>query len=135
MKSSKYSSIMIISPESIIEGRIIAKGDIEILGKVQFIEGSGTNNHQVIDSGGNIIIHGEVVGDVKCVKSISVSGKLIGNVVSAKEVIISSTGVVTGSIRTNRFKIADGAHFKGNLDISDDKNEIAKKESNTTKQG
>jgi len=126
MKSSKYSSIMIISPESTIEGRITAKGDIEILGRVQFLEGSGTNNHHVVDSGGNIIIHGEVVGDVKCVKSISISGKLIGNIVSAKEVLISSTGVVTGDIRTSRFKIADGGHFKGNLDIGDDNNDIVK---------
>ena len=124
MKSSKYSSIMIISPDSLIEGRIIAKGDIEILGKVQFLEGNRTNNSHVVESGGNIIIHGEVVGDVKCVKNISISGKLIGNIVSAKEVFISPTGVVTGDIYTCRFKIADGGHFKGNLDISDDINDI-----------
>lgn len=124
MKSSKYSSIMIISPDSLVEGKIIAKGDIEILGKVQFLEGSRTNNPRVVDSGGNIIIHGEVVGDVKCVKSISVTGKLIGNIVSAKEVLISPTGVVTGNICTSRFKIAVGGHFKGNLDISDDINDI-----------
>ncbi len=115
---------MIISPESLIEGRIIAKGDIEILGRVQFLEGNGTNNPRVVDSGGNIIIHGEVVGDIKCVKSISISGRLIGNIVSAKEVLISPTGVVTGDICTNRFKIADGGHFKGKLDISDDINDI-----------
>lgn len=124
MKSSKYSSIMIISPDSLIEGRIIAKGDIEILGRVQLLEDNKTNNLRVIDSGGNIIIHGEVVGDVKCVKSISIFGKLIGNIVSAKEVLISTTGVVTGDICTNRFKIADGGHFKGNLNISDDINDI-----------
>ncbi|MDF3003343.1 MAG: bactofilin [Bacillota bacterium] len=126
MKSSKYSSIMIISPESLIDGRIIAKGDIEILGRVQLLEGNSTNNLLVVESGGNIIIHGEVVGDVKCVKSISISGKLIGNIVSAKEVLISPTGVVTGDICTNRFKIADGGHFKGNLEISDDINDIDK---------
>ncbi|QOX62592.1 polymer-forming cytoskeletal protein [Anoxybacterium hadale] len=126
MKSSKYSSIMIISPESLIDGRIIAKGDIEILGRVQILEGNSTNNLLVVESGGNIIIHGEVVGDVKCVKSISISGKLIGNIVSAKEVLISPTGVVTGNICTNRFKIADGGHFKGNLEISDDINDIDK---------
>lgn len=124
MKSSKYSSIMIISPDSLIEGRIIAKGDIEILGRVQSLEGNSTNNPRVVDSGGNIIIHGEVIGDVKCVKNVSISGKLIGNIVSAKEVLISPTGIVTGNIHTCRFKIADGGHFKGNLDISDDINEI-----------
>lgn len=124
MKSSKYSSIMIISPDSLIEGRIIAKGDIEILGRVQSLEGNSTNNPRVVDSGGNIIIHGEVVGDVKCVKTISISGKLNGNIVSAKEVFISPTGVVTGDIYTSRFKIADGGHFKGNLDISDDMKDI-----------
>ena len=123
MKSTKYSSIMIISPESLVEGRLIAKGDIEIFGKVQGFEGNGTNHLLVVESGGNIIIHGEVVGDVKCVKSISISGKLIGNVVSAKEVFINTSGVVTGNIRTNRFKIADGGHFKGNLDISDEVND------------
>jgi cytoskeletal protein CcmA (bactofilin family) len=117
---------MIISPESLIDGRIIAKGDIEILGRVQLLEGNSTNNLLVVESGGNIIIHGEVVGDVKCVKSISISGKLIGNIVSAKEVLISPTGVVTGDICTNRFKIADGGHFKGNLEISDDINDIDK---------
>jgi cytoskeletal protein CcmA (bactofilin family) len=111
---------MIISPESLIEGRIIAKGDIEILGRVQCLDGNGTNNIRVVETGGNIIIHGEVIGDVKCLKSISVTGKLIGNVVSAKEVVISPSGVVTGNICTTRFKIADGGHFKGNLDISDD---------------
>lgn len=117
---------MIISPESHIDGRIIAKGDIEILGRVQLLEGNTTDNLLVVESGGNIIIHGEVVGDVKCVKSISISGKLIGNIVSAKEVLISPTGVVTGDICTNRFKIADGGHFKGNLEISDDINDIDK---------
>jgi cytoskeletal protein CcmA (bactofilin family) len=115
---------MIISPDSLVEGRIIAKGDIEILGRVQSLEGDRTNNPRVVESGGNIIIHGEVVGDVKCVKNISISGKLVGNIVSAKEVLISPTGVVTGDIKTCRFKIADGAHFKGILDISDDINDI-----------
>ena len=124
MKSFKYSSIMIISPDSLIEGSIIAKGDIEILGRVQFLEDNRTNSPHVVDSGGNIIIHGEVVGDIKCAKKISISGKLIGNIVSAKEVFIGSTGAVTGDIYTSRFKVADGGHFKGNLEISDDINDI-----------
>ena len=100
--------------------------------------------HTVI--GGTIVIDGEVTGDEALViqgtvkgriilkeqlvveesglveadvetKTVDISGKVTGNILATEKVEISTGGRMTGDIRSPRILIADGAVFKGNVDM------------------
>ena len=100
--------------------------------------------HTVI--GGTIVIDGEVTGDEALViqgtvkgriilkeqliveesglveadvetKTVDISGKVTGNILATEKVEISTGGRMTGDVRSPRILIADGAVFKGNVDM------------------
>jgi len=100
--------------------------------------------HTVI--GGSIVIDGEVTGEEALViqgtvkgrislqeqlvveesgvveadietQNVDVSGKVTGNILASEKVEISSGGRMVGDIKAPRILIADGAIFKGNVDM------------------
>lgn len=59
---------------------------------------------------------GRVKGDV-VVREVIVHGTLTGNVQAHDRVEITPSGSLIGDVTTSRITIADGAHFKGSIEI------------------
>jgi cytoskeletal protein CcmA (bactofilin family) len=60
--------------------------------------------------------HGKINAEIEA-KSVTVIGTVVGNICASELVEIKSTGSVTGDIRTSRIAFADGANFKGSVDM------------------
>ena len=50
-------------------------------------------------------------------QSVSIAGRVTGNIVARERVDVRAEGKVIGDIRSPRISIADGASFKGNVDM------------------
>ncbi len=59
---------------------------------------------------------GRVVADVGA-KTVTVGGDLKGNVTAEEKVEVVATGIMKGDIRAPRVVLADGARFKGSIDM------------------
>jgi cytoskeletal protein CcmA (bactofilin family) len=68
--------------------------------------------------------NGRIKADLRA-KSITIQGEVIGQVIAEEKVEIQATGRLQGDILAPRLSIADGAHFKGSVDM-DRKAESAK---------
>lgn len=51
-------------------------------------------------------------------RTVEVSGQVTGNIVASDRVEIKANGQVEGNIKAPRITIADGALFKGNVDMN-----------------
>lgn len=80
-----------------IDGRIEGKVDLK-------------NHHLVVGTDGNIS------GEVEA-KTVTIIGRMEGNVSAKERVEIRETGSLQGDIRAPRMIIADGAKFKGCVDM------------------
>jgi cytoskeletal protein CcmA (bactofilin family) len=60
---------------------------------------------------------GVVEADIRAA-AVLVHGRLIGNVIAEQKVEIFPTGRLEGNIRSPKISIHEGAHFKGNVDMS-----------------
>jgi cytoskeletal protein CcmA (bactofilin family) len=91
-----------------IEGEITSDEDVEVAGTVRGkLSAEGTVN---IEAGGT------VEADVSAA-SLAVGGAVTGNVTAADRVDLLAGGRLIGDVRTSRLTIADGASFKGNVDM------------------
>jgi cytoskeletal protein CcmA (bactofilin family) len=91
------------------------------------IEGEITSEEEVIVQGtirGKLDVQDAVVieqgatveADVTAT-SIAVAGQVTGNVVASDRVDLQAGGKLIGDVKTARLTIADGASFKGNVDM------------------
>ena len=90
-----------------VEGRIIGAEDLTIDGDV---EGS-------IELGGHSLTIGQdarIKADLLA-KTVTISGKVTGNVKAVEKVDLRSTGTVDGNITAPRFAMADGATVIGKV--------------------
>lgn len=98
-----------IGKSVVIKGEVTGSEDLYLDGQ---IDGS-------IDLAGNRLTigpNGRVKANVTA-RSVSISGKLDGNVRASDRVDLRNTAVVLGDIATQRISIEDGAYFKGGVDI------------------
>lgn len=98
----------IIGSSIVIDGEISGDEELVVQGTVKgritlsdslFIEESGT-----------------VEADIET-RNVEVSGTVTGNVVASEKVEIKTEGRMVGDIKAPRILIADGANFKGNVDM------------------
>lgn len=90
-----------------VEGKVISEEDLTIDGDVQ---GS-------IELGGHSLTIGQdarIKADLLA-KTVTISGKVAGNVKAIEKVDLRSTGSVTGDITAPRFVMADGATVTGKV--------------------
>ena len=90
-----------------VEGRIVGAEDLTIDGDV---EGS-------IELGGHSLTIGQdarIKADLLA-KTVTISGKVTGNVKAVDKVDLKSTGIVDGNITAPRFAMADGATVTGKV--------------------
>ena len=103
------AKVAVIGQKVYIKGELRGDEDVAVEGRV---EGKiKLNKHLIINKRG--VVRAEVSADW-----VTVSGKLIGNVNARKKVEILPTGHLEGDIKTPNIVISEGAHFKGNIDMS-----------------
>ena len=98
----------IIAAGITIEGELTSDDEVEIAGTFR---GKVTSKDAVAIAAG-AVVDAEVTGS-----TVSVGGQLTGNVVAADRVDLQAGGRLVGDVKTARLTIADGASFKGNVDM------------------
>ena len=103
------SRVTLISNGTKIEGEISGPTEVRIEGTV---DGKVNVAAQVsIGSGG------QVRGEVHA-KSVAVAGRVIGNILGDDNVDIHASGKLEGDVKAPRVAIADGAYFKGRVEMT-----------------
>lgn len=97
-----------IGPHVRIQGELSGDEDITIEGRV---EGKITVT-KAVKVGASATVVAEITA-----QSVVVAGKVTGNVVAADRVEILPTGTLEGNIRAPKIAIAEGATFKGSVDM------------------
>jgi cytoskeletal protein CcmA (bactofilin family) len=98
-----------IGPSVHIKGTLSGQEDLTVDGKV---EGKITLKEHVLTIGAN----GQIDAELQA-KAVIVHGKVAGNITADNRVEVASSGTVYGDIRAPRVAIADGAKFKGSIDM------------------
>jgi cytoskeletal protein CcmA (bactofilin family) len=98
-----------IGKSVIIKGELSGSEDLTIEGQV---EGKIDLKDNVLTIGPNGKIRAEVFA-----KSVVVLGEVAGNVTASEKVDIRDNGSVDGDIASPRVAIAEGAHFRGSVDM------------------
>ncbi len=101
----------VLGPTLEIEGEIEGDEDLVIQGRI----------HGKIISRKDLTVDssGRVEASITT-KNLAVSGMLIGNVTASERVEVRKEGKMVGDIKAPRVIIADGAKFKGNIEMGVD---------------
>jgi len=92
-----------------IKGDVTAKEDL-------VIEGTVEGRVVVTDHSLTIGPNSRVTNEIRA-KSVVVGGEVQGNITAADRVEVSTTGSMLGDIAAPRVVLADGARFKGKIDM------------------
>lgn len=98
----------IIGPSIVIDGEISGDEDLAIQGTVK---GKISLKESLL-----VESSGVVEADID-VQNVEVSGRVTGNVVATNKVELKADCRVVGDVRAPRILIADGASFKGSVDM------------------
>jgi len=92
-----------------IKGELTGSEDLTIDG---VLEGKIHMKEHHLTVGTNGSINAEI-----CAKSVAVLGKLVGNIKAGEKVEVAASGSMEGDITAPRVILADGASFKGSIDM------------------
>jgi cytoskeletal protein CcmA (bactofilin family) len=92
----------------IIEGEFTSDEPVLVDGTVK---GTLTTS-EAVSIGADGVVEADVQG-----LSVSVAGQLTGNVTANSRVDIQAGGRLVGDVKASRLTIADGASFRGNVDM------------------
>ena len=98
-----------IGKSVVIKGELSGSEDLTIEGQV---EGKIELRQNVLTIGPNGKIKAQVFA-----KSVVILGEVTGNVTASEKVDIRDNGSVDGDITAPRVAIAEGAHFRGSIDM------------------
>jgi len=98
-----------IGPSIQIKGELQGDEDLTIDGRVE-------GKIELRDHNLTIGANGKIKADLYA-KTIIVAGDVVGSAYAAERVELTPTGRLTGDIHSPRITIADGAHFKGSVDM------------------
>jgi cytoskeletal protein CcmA (bactofilin family) len=110
-----------------IRGELTGNEDLTIEGK---IDGKVSLKGHNLTVGAN----GRIKGEVRA-KAVVIIGEMNGNIVADDKVELAATGSMLGDIRAPRVVLADGARFKGSIDMDSSNRAGEKKPSNTHSTG
>ena len=100
---------MNIGKSVIIKGELSGSEDLTIEGQV---DGKIELRQNVLTIGANGKIKAQVFA-----KAVIILGEVTGNVTASEKVDIRDNGSVDGDITSPRVAIAEGAHFRGSIDM------------------
>jgi cytoskeletal protein CcmA (bactofilin family) len=98
-----------IGKSVVIKGELNGSEDLTIEGQV---EGKIELRQNVLTIGANARIKAQVFA-----KAVIILGEVTGNVTATEKVDIRDNGAVDGDIAAPRVAIAEGAHFRGSIDM------------------
>jgi len=98
-----------IGKSVVIKGELSASEDLTIEGQV---EGKIELKQNILTIGANGRIKASVFA-----KAVIVQGEVHGNITATEKVDIRDAGSVDGDLASPRVAIADGAHFRGSIDM------------------
>jgi cytoskeletal protein CcmA (bactofilin family) len=98
----------VISNGIVIDGEVSGEEPLTILGTVK--GKISTTQNLAVEPGAT------VEADIETT-SLSVGGRVTGNVIARERVEVRANGKMIGDIKAPRIVIADGAAFKGNVDM------------------
>jgi cytoskeletal protein CcmA (bactofilin family) len=98
-----------IGKSVVIKGELSGSEDLTIEGQV---EGKIELRQNVLNIGPNSKIKAQIFA-----KQVVVQGEVIGNVTASEKVDIRDAGSVDGDITSPKVAIAEGAHFRGSIDM------------------
>jgi cytoskeletal protein CcmA (bactofilin family) len=107
--SSSSSRLVNIGQTIFIKGELTGTEDLTIEGRVE-------GKIELKDHNLTIGPNGKIKADVFA-KSIVITGELLGNAFASEKVEITNAGILKGDIVAPRIVIADGAQFKGSVDM------------------
>lgn len=99
-----------IGKSVIIKGELSGSEDLTIEGQV---EGKIELNNNTLTIGTNAKIKAQVFA-----KTVVVLGEVTGNITASEKVDIRDNGSVDGDITSPKVAIAEGAHFRGAIDMN-----------------
>ncbi|MBI4702820.1 MAG: polymer-forming cytoskeletal protein [Deltaproteobacteria bacterium] len=91
-----------------IEGEVSSDGEVVV---------SGTVRGKLSVEGAVTVAEGGVVEADVGARSVSIGGQVTGNVTASERVDLLGSGRLVGDVKAARLTIADGAVFKGNVDM------------------
>ena len=91
-----------------IEGELSSDEEVVVYGSVR----GAVSSSEAVSVGPN----GSVAADITA-SSLSVAGQVTGNINANDRVDIQAGGRLVGDVKASRLTIADGASFKGNVDM------------------
>jgi cytoskeletal protein CcmA (bactofilin family) len=98
-----------IGKSVVIKGELSGSEDLTIEGQV---EGKIELRQNVLTIGPNSKIKAQIFA-----KAVVVQGEVTGNVTASEKVDIRDAGSVDGDITSPKVAIAEGAHFRGSIDM------------------
>ena len=98
----------VIGPGLSVDGEVTSQEEVIVQGTVR---GTLTSSDAVSVAAGGV-----VESDITAA-SLIVAGNVTGNVVANERVDIQAGGRLIGDVKASRLTIADGASFKGNVDM------------------
>ena len=101
-------SSTVIGQSIVISGEVEGNEDLIVQGTIQ--GKISLNSNLIVEPSGNI------QADVSS-QMVQINGALTGNITASEKVEIKEHGKMTGDIKAPRILIADGALFKGNVDM------------------
>jgi cytoskeletal protein CcmA (bactofilin family) len=108
-KHQGYGDVSLVGLGSVVEGAIRTDGGIRIDGKVI--------GEVVAKAAAAIGEQGVIEGSVTA-KSISVAGRIKGNLTASEKLTLEAKSVVAGDIRAARLVVDEGAVFDGKCEMS-----------------
>ncbi len=106
---SNANGDVLVGKSVVVQGELHGCEDVKIEGQV---EGQITLKQHVLTVG----THGRIQADVVA-KSVVILGKVVGNIEATESVSIRAEGTVDGDIKAPRVAIAEGAAFRGSIDM------------------
>jgi cytoskeletal protein CcmA (bactofilin family) len=91
-----------------IEGDLTSDEEVVIQGNVR---GKVTTT-DAVSIGAGSVVQANILG-----QSVSIAGQVTGDVTAQERVDIQAGGRLVGDVKASRFTIADGASFKGAVDM------------------
>jgi cytoskeletal protein CcmA (bactofilin family) len=92
-----------------IEGRVLGAAEVQVEGEI-----AGSVN---VDGRVSIVAGGRVEGDVEA-RVVEIAGRVEGDVTASERIEMSASGVAEGDLSAPRVVIAEGAFFRGSVDMS-----------------
>ena len=107
-ENKKPMANTVIGNSIVIDGEITGEEPVLVLGTVKGRIAAGQN--VAVESGATVEANIEA-------PTVTVSGRVTGNVTARERVEVRADGKMIGDIKAPRIVIADGASFKGNVDM------------------